>query len=94
VDEDFQEFEALGGETEKWGKLELANDARAAHRAIKLGDDQRGRTTGAGLGNKWHLGYSNGDSVAGFLIPVNIFDEKSKYLIYIKIYWFRTIRLA
>jgi hypothetical protein len=79
--------QALGGETKKGRKLELADDSRAADRASQLSDDERGRTTRAGLRDKWHLGYSNADSLAMFLILVNSFDEKPNILIYCKFIW-------
>ena len=41
--------------------------ARAADGAIELGYDEWGGTTGAGLGNEWHLGYSNAVSVSNIL---------------------------
>ena len=61
-------MQAFRGEAEARGKLELANDARASHRAVKLGDDQGGRTTGTGLRDQGHLGYSNGGSLANILV--------------------------
>jgi phosphoribosyl-AMP cyclohydrolase len=34
---------------------------------VQLGDGQGRRTTGTGLGDQWHLGYSNSGSVANIL---------------------------
>ena len=81
ANEDFKEVKAFRGEAKKGRKLELADDACAAHGAIQLGDNEWGRTTRAGLGDKWHLGYSNGGSLANFLHIVNSFDEKPNILI-------------
>jgi len=72
--------QAFWGEAEKWGKLEFADDARAADSAIELGYDKWGRTTGAGLGDKWHLGYSNARILAKLLLFVNSFDNKPNIL--------------
>jgi hypothetical protein len=46
-----------------------------------LGDDEWGGTTGAGLRDKWHLGYSNAASVANILLFVNIFGLLQNILI-------------
>jgi len=46
-----------------------------------LGDNQGRGTTWAGLGNKWHLGYSNILIIANIFVIVNIFDKKQNILI-------------
>jgi hypothetical protein len=73
--------QALWGEPEEGRKLKFTDYACAAHCAIQLCDDQGRGTTGAGLGDKWHLVYSNGASLAMFLYIVNTFDEKSKIFV-------------
>jgi hypothetical protein len=82
VDKKFQELQAFRREPEKWRKLELPDYACTADGAIELCDDQWGGTTGAGLGNKWHLGYSNVVIIANILSIVNIFDKMKNNLIY------------
>jgi hypothetical protein len=76
--------QALWGEAEEGRKLKFADDTCAAYRAIQLCDDEGRGTTGAGLGDKWHLGYSNDASLARFLLIVNSFDKKSKILVSLK----------
>ena len=80
--EALEKLQAIGRNAEERRKLELSDYARAARRAGELGDDEWGGTTGAGLGNKWHLGYSNVASVANILIPVNIFGIKQNIFVY------------
>jgi hypothetical protein len=84
ADKDFEKSQALRGETEEGRKLELADNTRAAYGAVKLGDDKRRRTTGAGLRDKWHLGYSNAASLANILNIVNTFGIKTNILVLCK----------
>jgi hypothetical protein len=46
-----------------------------------LGYNEWGGTTRAGLGDKWHLGYSNTAILANFFSIVNSFDGKPIILV-------------
>ena len=54
-----KELQALWRKSVERRKFELADHTRAARGARELGNDEWGGTTGAGLRDKWHLGYSN-----------------------------------
>jgi hypothetical protein len=74
-------MQAFWRKTKEWRKLKFADNAGAAHGAIQLRDNERRGTTWTGLGNKWHLGYSNAAILARFSFSVNSFDEKPNILI-------------
>jgi hypothetical protein len=86
ADKALEEFQALRGEAKEWRKLEFADNACAAGSAVELRYDKWGGTTGAGLGDKWHLGYSNKASLANILLFVNIFWQKLNYFDLLSIY--------
>jgi hypothetical protein len=52
-----------------------------------LGDNEWGGTTGAGLRNKWHLGYSNAAILANILMFVNIFGILQNIFVFNELIW-------
>ena len=54
-DKHLEKLQTFRREAGKRGKLELADNAGAAHSAVQLCDNERGGATGTGLGDKGHF---------------------------------------
>jgi hypothetical protein len=81
--------QAVRGKAEEGGELELAYHACTANGAIELCHDEWRGATGTGLGDKWHVGYSNAGMIAKIFLFVKIFDNLQNILVATKFidYW-------